>query len=69
MIRRVVRREVSALLLHDELLDLPVLERVVGKVPPDDEGDLLGRELLEGDLERVRLTLDGDKDGGIHPAG
>lgn len=44
------------MLLDDQLVDIPVLERVIRQIPADDHRYLAVSELLHGYLQRVRLT-------------
>lgn len=52
--------------LGEELGDGPVLVAAVGEEPAHDERDLVRRELLHRDLERVRLALEWHEYGSVH---
>lgn len=47
---------ISLMLLDDQLVDVPVLERVIRQIPTDDHRYLAVSELLHGYLQRIRLA-------------
>ena len=53
-------------LIGNQFGDAPVLERPIWEVSPDDERDFSLRQLFYGDLERVRLAVEWNKDWGVH---
>lgn len=54
------------LLLNDELIDVPVLVRVVREVPSNNHGDLSLTQFLHRDLQGIGLTGNVDHNGSIH---
>ena len=55
-------------LIDNELIQTPVFIRVIRQVPSNDHGDLSLTQFLLGDLERVSLASDVDRDWCIHAA-
>lgn len=56
----------DVLLADDELADSPVFIASIWEVSPDDQWNLLGSQLLHGDLQWVGLTLSGHENGSVH---
>ena len=52
--------------ISNQLGDAPILKRPVWEVSPDNQGNFSLGQLLDGDLERVRLAIQWNKDGGVH---
>ena len=58
--------EKTSFSISNQLGDAPVLKGPVWEVSPDDEGNFSLGQLLDSDLERVRLAVQWNKDGGVH---
>ena len=50
----------------DQLVDAPILKRIVGQVSPDNDGDLALLQLLHGNLQGIGLSLEFDHDRRAH---
>lgn len=53
-------------LITNQFRNTPVLETTVRKVASDDKWYFALRKFLDGDLKSVRLTIKGNKYGGVH---